>query len=328
MNIPWLQPLEQDWLKRVEHARVPHAIMLYGAVGVGKRGLAAWIVQERLGLNGAKSGSQYPLAVPVHADAHWIDPPEDKKSIGVEQIRALVADFSLTSYSGGGKVAVIEPANAMTPNAANSLLKTLEEPPGNALLILVVDRMGRLPATILSRCQRINVTLPAQEDSLAWLDRIHPSTGWRDALQLAGSAPIAAIGANEQLDQASSMMSEFVDLGLHRLSPIDIAARWAGYETNFWLEWLYRTIKSCIKRAICGASGPSGSGVPDSVLNRIDRRNLFCYLDTINRLRGQAAGSFNEQLTLESLLIDWAGGLKDCHRSYYPGEELPVANPR
>ena len=328
MNIPWLQPLEQDWLKRVEHARVPHAIMLYGALGVGKRGLAAWIARERLGLNGTRSGSQYPLAVPEHADMHWIDPDEDKKSIGVEQIRALVADFSLTSYSGVGKVAVIEPANAMTPNAANSLLKTLEEPPGNALLILVVDRMGRLPATIGSRCQRINVVSPAQADSLAWLDKIHPSTGWRDALQLAGSAPIAAIGAFEQLDQASSMMSDFLDLGLHRASPIDIAARWASYETNFWLEWLCCTIQACVKRAICGASGATGSGVPESVLNRIDRRNLFCYLDTINRLRGQAAGSFNEQLTLESLLIDWAGGLKDCHRSYYPGEELPVANSR
>ena len=45
------------------------------------------------------------------------------------------------------------------------------------------------------------------------------------------------------------------------------------------------------------------------MLKRMDRRNLFCYLDTINRLRGQPAGSYNVQLTLESLLIDWANGL-------------------
>ncbi|MGI9264019.1 MAG: hypothetical protein ACR2QU_03755, partial [Gammaproteobacteria bacterium] len=61
-----------------------------------------------------------------------------------------------------------------------------------------------------------------------------------------------------------------------------------------------------------GALRASGPQPADSVLRRIDRRNLFCYLDIINRLRGQAAGSFNVQLTLESLLIDWADGLRDC----------------
>ena len=55
--------------------------------------------------------------------------------------------------------------------------------------------------------------------------------------------------------------------------------------------------------------------VVDSVVKRMDRRNLFCYLDIINRLRGQPVGSFNVQLTLESLLIDWAGDLLDCSNS-------------
>lgn len=328
MNIPWLRSLEEDWKKRVEHARIPHAILLYGAAGVGKRALAIWIARERLGLPGIAEGSQYPLKVPEHADMHWISPLEDKKTIGIEQIRALVGDFGLTSYSGGGKVAVIEPANSMTANAANSLLKTLEEPPGDALLVLVVDRMGHLPATILSRCQRVNVGLPAREDSLAWLDHLQPGTTWEAALRLAGEAPLAAIGAVEQLDQASSMLSEFTALAARRASPIDIAARWKDYGAQFWLEWLHRTVQECIKRAICGASGAIEGGLPETVLSRIDRRNLFCYLDTISRIRSQAAGSFNEQLTLESLLIDWTGGLKDCHRSYNPGELMPAAKSR
>lgn len=55
--------------------------------------------------------------------------------------------------------------------------------------------------------------------------------------------------------------------------------------------------------------------VGDSVLKRIDRRNMFCYLDIINRLRGQPVGSFNVQLTLDSLLIDWAEDLLDCSYS-------------
>jgi hypothetical protein len=67
-----------------------------------------------------------------------------------------------------------------------------------------------------------------------------------------------------------------------------------------------------------GNLGASAKGrsldLSDSVLHRMDRRNLFCYLDTINRLRGQAAGSFNVHLTFESLLIDWAEGLSDVQR--------------
>lgn len=328
MNIPWLKPIEDGWRKQVAYARVPHAVLLLGPVGVGKRTLAAWFASERLGLSGAADGAQYPLVIPAHADLHWLSPPEDKHSIGIEQIRALVADLSLTSYEGGRKVAIIEPANTMTANATNGLLKTLEEPPGDALLVLLADRMGHLPATILSRCQRINVSVPEQALSLPWLDRVHPSSAWREALQLAGDAPLAAISAIEQLHQASDMLEEFAALPAGRLSPIDIAARWENYDTQFCLEWLSRTVQQAIKRASCGASGALESGLPESVLRRIDRRNLFCYLDIINGLRGQAAGSFNVQLTLESLLIHWAGGLKDCHRSFHPGEELPVAKSR
>jgi len=328
MNIPWLSSLEDNWRQQVRHARVPHAILLYGAAGVGKRCFAAWLVRERLGLVGTDQGPDYPLKLPEHPDLRWLSPLADKKTIGIEQIRGLIADLSLTSFAGGGKVAVIEPANAMTANAANSLLKTLEEPAGEALLILVADRMGKLPATILSRCQRLNVMLPAEQISLPWLDQLRPASGWRDALRLAGAAPLAAIEALEQLDQASGMLADFAALPTGHASPVEIAAQWAKFEPDFWLEWMSRTLIEAVKRASCGTVATIDGGLPESVLRYIDRRNLFCYLDIINRLRGQAAGSFNVQLTLESLLIDWAGGLKNCHRSYYPGEVLPVANLR
>lgn len=328
MILPWLSSLEDNWRQQVQHARVPHALLLYGAAGVGKRCFAAWLARERLGLAGAERGAEYPLNIPAHPDLRWLSPPEDKKTIGIDQIRNLVADLSLTSYEGGSKVAVIEPANAMTANAANSLLKTLEEPPGEALLILVADRMGKLPATILSRCQRLNVAVPSVQLSLSWLDRLQPESGWREALKLAGEAPLAAMGAIEQLDQAAAMLSDFSKLATGQGSPVDVAAQWAKFEPEFWLEWMSRTILDAAKRVSCGAAGTIEGDLPESVLRYIDRRNLFCYLDIINGLRSQAAGSFNVQLTLESLLIDWAGGLKNCHRSYYPGDALPVANLR
>jgi DNA polymerase-3 subunit delta' len=259
-----------------------------------------------LNLDAAKAHAQFPLRRPEHADVRWISPPEDKHTVGIEQIRTLVADLSLTSYEGGGKVAIIDPANAMTANAANSLLKTLEE---------IADRTGRLPATIFSRCQKLTIPLPSENEALQWLQQLQPATNWPGILREAGNAPLAALVAAERLDDTEIMARDFAALSARQAAPLEVAARWAKYEPEFVLNWLGRQVQRCILRSAAGLSVPSSAEVSDSVLQRIDRRNLFCYLDIINRLRGQPAGSYNVLLTLESLLIDWAGGLLNCRRS-------------
>ena len=168
MNITWHSEFARSWLDRIELGRMPHAVLLAGPAGVGKRAAAAWIASQRLGIGAQFDMPQYPAEPLAHPDLHWLEPLEDKKTIGVDQVRGLVDKMGLTSYKGSGKVAIIEPANAMTVNAANSLLKTLEEPPGDALLILVADRAGKLPATIFSRCQRIDFAVPAVTEGLEW----------------------------------------------------------------------------------------------------------------------------------------------------------------
>ncbi len=328
MELTWLKPFTESWATRVSQGRVPHALLLLGPAGVGKRAAAAWLARERLGLTAAEEGPRYPLQVPEHPDLRWLSPPEDKHTVGIEQVRELVSSLSLTSYSGGGKVAVIDPANAMTANAANSLLKTLEEPSGEALIILVADRIGRLPATIFSRCQRVNFPLPPEGESLAWLERLKPAGDWDRSLGLAGHAPLAAIEARDHLEQATVMADEFVDVAERRVSPVEVAARWSKYDPAFVLDWLCVSVQQCLRRASLSDSGLAEGGPLQSVLRRIDRRKLFCYLDIINRLRAQAAGSYNVQLTLESLLIDWADGLERCHHAFAPGELLPGSTAR
>jgi len=312
MDINWHKPFAQSWLDRIEQGRVPHAVILAGPPGVGKRAAAAWMVGRQLLACEQPELPQYPFKRPDHADLRWVEAAEAKVAIGIEQIRDLVDDLSLTSFAGGGKAAVIDPANAMTNNAANGLLKTLEEPSGDTLIILIVDRTGRLPATIFSRCQRIEFAPPSSPDSLAWLDRLQPDAPWAEALRVAGGAPLAAISAIEQIDTSTSMARDFAAVAAGRGSALDVAASWTRIELPFVLDWMARQVQMAIQAASGSGSRVAGLAIDESVLRRMDRRNLFCYLDIINRLRGQPAGSYNVQLALEGLLMDWAEGLKDC----------------
>ena len=311
MELDWLEGFVESWQDRITHGRVPHALLLAGPVGVGKRAAARWIAATMLGLKASRL-PVYPHDVIEHADLRWLAPLENKESIGIEQIRELVNAMVLTSYEGGGKVAVIEPANAMTVSAANSLLKTLEEPAGDALLILVADRVGKLPATIFSRCQRIDLPAPAEGAALAWLDRVQPGAPWTEALRVAGGGPLAAIGILEDLETSATMARDLNALGSGMGSAVEVAARWTRIGPEFVLNWLSQQVKLVVIAGSAGREQAAGLAIEESVVRRMDRRNLFCYLDIINGLRGQPGGSFNVQVTFEGLLIDWADGLQDC----------------
>ena len=317
MELTWLGSFAESWQDRVRQGRVPHAVMLAGPVGVGKRAAARWMAATTLGVNTTALPS-HPQETPEHADLRWITPPEDKEAIGIEQIRELVNALSLTSYEGGGKVAVIDPANAMTVNAANSLLKTLEEPPGDALLVLVADRVGKLPATIFSRCQRIDLAPPPEAEALSWLNQQQPGAAWVDALRAAGGAPLAAILALDDLETSAAMARDFNALGRGAGSAVEVAARWTKFAPAFVLNWLAQQVKLGLLASSAGRDRAAGLAIDDSVLRRMDRRNMFCYLDIINALRGQPRGSYNVQLTLEGLLIDWADGLQEY------GQDAPM----
>ncbi len=220
---------------------------------------------------------------------------------------------------------MLDPANSLNRNGANSLLKTLEEPPGHTLLILIADRTGRLPATVLSRCQRIDFAPPAESEGLAWLDRFQPGGRWNEALRMAGNAPLAAIEAAEQLDVSATMCREFSAIASGQASPVEVASGWSEMEADFVLDWLALQLRQAILALAGGRDRAPGLSIDESVLKRMDRRNMFCYLDRINRLRSQPKGSYRLQYVLEELLIDWAAGLADGGTGGDSGDTLPMS---
>jgi DNA polymerase III subunit delta' len=200
---------------------LPHALLIHGAPGVGKLALAEQIAQLVLceaadpaarpcGLcDGCRwfLGANHPdfrriepeALAPPRADAEEEEGAAPVKQrakpsteIKVDQIRELADFLNIGSHRGRRRVALVHPADEMNANAANALLKGLEEPPPGAMFILVAHRPAQLLATVRSRCVAVPVPLPARATALEWLS----AQGMRDAprwLDYAGGAPLRAL---------------------------------------------------------------------------------------------------------------------------------------
>ncbi len=139
--------------------RLAHAYLFHGPDGVGKRLVALALVQATFCIDGQGCGrctACKKIAHRNHPDIHFLEP--DGNSIKIEQIRNLQRELNFRPLEASCKVGLIDHAERMTVGAANALLKTLEEPTGNALLILLTPQPQRLLETIRSRCQPLQFT--------------------------------------------------------------------------------------------------------------------------------------------------------------------------
>ena len=311
----WLDTTLSHLAQRMDAGTLTHALMLAGRPGVGKRLLAGRVAAQFLALPSYDEGFRA-LSSIVAPDFHHLAPEEGKRQISVDQVRELGAQFALSSHARAGKVAVIEPANAMTLAAANSLLKTLEEPSGTSLLILIVDDMSRVPATVASRSTVYRIHPPAGDAAAAWL--VGEGAGEKDAkeaLALATGAPLLAqtLIADGGLDAARQVRADLAAIVAGRLRPMGAALAWK----QLALAHVLASLRSVVQTLIYARWLPKMRAASEFGDYVMDTRDLFCYLDAVNRLIAKTPGSYNPELALEALALPWAERLRGQYESQF-----------
>jgi DNA polymerase-3 subunit delta' len=249
-----------------------------------------------------------------HPDYHLVAPEVDSKSgeIKVDAVRELIGREVLTSSSGGYKVILIDPADRLNRAAANSLLKTLEEPVPNTLMLLLTAAPHGLPATVRSRCQRLDFGVAERGAARAWLGQQGEYPEPELLLDLAGGAPLMALdlARSGALEERREMLQDWFGIHAGRLDPLPVAERWAGLDGGRVLGWLAGWLIDSLRLAQ-GAAAPRLFN-PDQrqALQRIgeglDCRRLFRLLDLVLEARAALASTLNRQLMLEQILITWA----------------------
>lgn len=322
---PWLTAYRDGLGKRLASGSLPHAVLITGQPGMGKLALAVQLAGlllcEQRGSShtpcGGCDGCRM-FAASAHPDyvlvTQEIDENTGKQaaSIKVDQIRAMAEKLALSSHFTGHKVVLLTPAEAMNINAANSLLKTLEEPTDNTVLILVCASPARLPATIRSRCQQLRITAPVPAQAEAWLTGQLPGVdAWR-YLQLAGGAPLEALRLAEaqELDARREQFLSLVRVLDGNVDPLVVATAWGRDEQlqpvhrfRDWLMDLLRIRLSGSTRAIRSVDLEDLLAV---LAPRLDPRELFRQLEHINRTLRITDGILNRQLMIEEILLSWA----------------------
>jgi DNA polymerase-3 subunit delta' len=316
---PWLQWFWERLTATHRQHRFPHALLLTGQPGMGKAvfadELARFLLCERP-TDGTSPCRQCTSCTLFEAgnnpDYFRLTPEEDSRVIKIDQIRALSEDLSLTSHGNGYKVAVVTPADVLNVNAANSLLKTLEEPSDNTVLVLVSAHPARLPATIRSRCQEVRLQATDREMTTRWLAARYPGPSPEVYVALANGAPLQALQLVQEqaLEERQRRFRALVDIHAGRESPLAVAEDWAADADLKGLRWMREWLMDMLKIRLGGQTqGIRGIDLQDGLsmlARKLDGRVLFGLLDGADRMLKLADSTLNRQMMMEDILLAWA----------------------
>lgn len=300
-HLPWQNAAMARLAAQFAAGQLPHALLLTGPEHSGASELALTLARLLLctapadGHNCGRCHACELTAAGSHGDLRRLAPGEDSRVIRIDQVRSLTEFLNRTAGLGQRKVAVLAPAEAMNANAANALLKALEEPAPETYLILVCHRLHGLPATIRSRCQMLRLPAPDRAVALEWLvPLVGDAERGAYLLELAGGRPLLARGLleGEAATQLAGLRDALWGLIEGRLDVTPVAALLAGESGERQLEHLaaqlQRLVRDLARRGSLGERG----------------RAAFELLDEIQRLRRALDGGANpnRQLMVEAIL--------------------------
>jgi DNA polymerase III subunit delta' len=228
-----------------------------------------------------------------------------KSQISVVQIRQLIDYLGLSSHQVNSKrIILISPADTLNVASANALLKVLEEPPVNSLFLLVTSHPQRLLATILSRCQVIDMPLPSKEDALAWLSQ-QDILDAKSALNYAGGAPLLAL-QNAELGASSASIFKSLALGA-KLDPFVCAPIFVTFGMERAIEALQKWVFDLMSYKLAHAFHYHSEHVSalQALCKSVNLRALISFQDKLVEAKKTANHPLSNELQLENILLQY-----------------------
>ena len=244
--LPWHSDHWQQLIAALKAGRLPHAMLFSGPEGVGKQQFAVALSQYLLCHDPVDDQACFQcnacqlFSARTHPDFYLIESEEQGKAIKVEQIRELTDKNNLTSHISDFKIHLIVNADRMNRAASNSLLKTLEEPSPNTLIILITSKPELLSATIRSRCQQVTFSTPENDIAMEWLQTRPLQSKPELLLSISGNAPLKA----EQIDQEAlvelrdQVFADFGKVILGKTDPSKVAENWQKNNLELIIYWM------------------------------------------------------------------------------------------
>jgi len=262
-DFPWHQKTWDKFSAARTRKHLPHALLVSGEEGIGKNEFAEKVVQSLLchqpvknnpceRCNGCKTYS-----AGSNPDFMEIKVAEDKKQIGVDQIRALSKFITLSRSFESYRIILLHPVEAMNANAANSLLKSLEEPADNTIIILLATSLNQIIPTIKSRCQLLSLPMPSQQQALDWLQVNTPELSDGQArLDLSFGRPLIALEYNDSdINQAADFASDILHILEEKKSVTEVAKVWEKAQHKDLIDWQVSWLQTFIKEDLTDVKG-------------------------------------------------------------------------
>ena len=315
---PWHEPYWQHLAAYVKQQRIPQALLINGIAGLGKQQLALQFSQylmclERQGSIACGHCESCKLFMAkTHPDFILLQPEEPGKAIGVDLIRKLMTKLVLKPQYSGYRVVLINPADKMNVNSANAFLKCLEEPPERTVFLLLTEQMVQLPATIISRCQKLLLMPPDMESARLWLQEQGVTEQQKLLLNLSQGAPLQALAYAKEnvLQQHQECFEEWQNILLRHSCPVSLAEKWHKLPSTQLLRWLISWTEDIIKCHFVVEQSLLTHSDLDSHLRvlakRLDLKLLFEFYNLLLKASDRFQTPLNKQLLFEEILITWS----------------------